>query len=477
MFKSQFDFLLYYVSARSNFSKAVFPTGRIRIYESIYPVLSILAFRVKQSNGSARAKLFIKCLIRAILDGFFVSRVKYVNSNFSFCEILFWPIEQNHFDQQLPVARILQSKGINVGMIVSNEKFKDSLNNSKIPYVEFANSFSIIGGLPSLIKILVCLFKLYVCQIKSLSEVRFVKTGFLNFYPFICQSLDISKKVSNLTKIKAIFVGYDISIQGRVAALYFKETEVKTYSIMHGTLGPEYLFNCMVVDRLFLFGKLDYEKLMSINIDINSVELTGAPYLDKLNENLNHYTNNVINTKHDRRVLLALSGPGTSVSLDNHIQIINWVKDLAEAYSNCFFTIKLHRKDKRQFFEHLLSLKNVELIPQNHELGNDIFYWISINDLIITGASTVGLECHLLGKPSLCVDPLGELKNTYYVPDNRIEYFSDFNKLNLTFNRFIEEGIKYKDDRYFEQVITDYFYRFDGKSSERVVNSVIRDLC
>jgi UDP-N-acetylglucosamine 2-epimerase len=246
---------------------------------------------------------------------------------------------------------------------------------------------------------------------------------------------------------------------------------------MHGTLGPEYLIKCMAVDKLFLFGSLDFEKMMSINIDNNSIELTGAPYLDKLNRNLDYYKANARDSKFERKVLVALSGPGTSVSLDNHRLIIKWVMQLAELHSNSLFSIKLHRKDKVCYFEDFLKLRNVELILQNHELVNDIFYWISINELIITGASTVGLECHLLGKPSICVDPLGELKNTYYVPDNRIEYLSTFNELNLTFSRFIEKGANFKDESYFESVIADYFYRFDGKSSERVVNSVIKDLC
>jgi hypothetical protein len=477
MRKSQFDFLSYYVSKKGNFLYDNFPFYKVSIYDSISTVLSIFAFRENQANDRSNLSLFFKLFFKTFLDCFYQPKVSIFVDNSNNFEILFWPIEQNHFDQQIPVAKQLQSLGKKVSFVISNDKFIEVLILNKIPYIQFTNSFSFVSGIKNFVKLIFCLFKLGYCQIKSRSKARFVEVGFLQFFPFIYQTLEVSKKVISLFQVKAVFVGYDISIQGRVAALFFKSNNIKTYSIMHGTLGPEYLLKCMVVDKFFLFGSLDYKKLLLVGVDEKSISLSGAPYLDKLFFNIDKYKVEDLKYNFKRRVLIALSGSGTSVSLENHLQMINWLEQLVKLYSNCLFIIKLHRKDKEEYFESLLKFSNVELVSKNHEKANDVFYWISTSELIITGASTVGLECHLLGKPSICIDPLGELKSTYYIPDGRIEYFSSYSKLSLTFDSFIRNGVNFKEEKYYSELVSDYFFKFDGKSSERVVNTLIEDLC
>ena len=477
MRKSQLDFLSYYVSAKGNFSYDNFPFYKISIYESISTALSIYAFRENQANEKRNLSLFCKWFFKTFLHCFYhpkVSIVADISNNF---EILFWPIEQNHFDQQIPVAKHLQSLGKKISFVINNDKFTEVLILNKIPFVLYTNSFSFVSGIKNFVKLILCLFKLGYCQIKSKSQTRFVEVGFLQLFPFIFQTLAVSKKVIRLFQVKAVFVGYDISIQGRVAALFFKSNKIKTYSIMHGTLGPEYLLKCMVVDKLFLFGSLDYKKLLLVGVNEKSISLTGAPYLDTLFFTMDRYKVEDSKYNFKRRVLIALSGSGTSVSLENHLQMINWLEQLVKFYSNCLFIIKLHRKDKEEYYKSILNFSNVELVSRNHKMAKDVFYWISTSELIVTGASTVGLECHLLGKPSICIDPLGELKNTYYIPDGRIEYFSSYSELSSTFDSFIKKGVYFKDSKYFSDLVSDYFFKFDGKSSERIVNTLIEDLC
>lgn len=367
-------------------------------------------------------------------------------------DFVFWATEPNQFDQQIEVANQLVKEGRKVAFVFSNDKLFNYSGSLQFPILDFRipkrglKPFKVEakGGLK--------LFPHLQVQIKEF------------LYPFardVQRALDLFERF----EFKHLVVGHDLSNTGRITAKIAERFRVPTSCIMHGALSFEYEKDNCAVDTIFVFGLRD-QRLFNNYVSPKGkteVVLSGAPYLDKYSFDSKFKPLNSVETP---TILVANSGPGTSVSLENHLSTVRGIGNLASNYPKINFLIKLHRKDSVEYYGELVKLENVQIVDQKMAAGKSIFQYMIDAHLLITGASTSALEASLLELPAISFDPQGELSSTYFMKDKATIYCSSYDQLERTVVDFLDGNNPMP--RPFKEIQKDFFYSNDRRASARI---------
>jgi CDP-glycerol glycerophosphotransferase (TagB/SpsB family) len=141
--------------------------------------------------------------------------------------------------------------------------------------------------------------------------------------------------------------------------------------------------------------------------------------------------------------------------------------------NNCLLIIKQH-PDEGQFYTDLLEKYRKKynvcclIIPKKSDILEQIF----ICDLMITKTSTTALEAIALNKPVIILDLVGKANNVNYVDAGVAIGVLSCDTLKNAVEKLLksdEELAKYR-----ANYVSNYLYNLDGKSSERIVNTLIQ---
>lgn len=260
-------------------------------------------------------------------------------------------------------------------------------------------------------------------QVANYRFINFVLNILLKFHP-----------------IKTALVFNDLTTTGRTITYYLNKKKITTCYVMHGLLSDEYIENLHIAKCYFIFGEYTRPILVKHGIDNNKIHTIGAPYLDyyRHHQPMGMLKNMVLNkhTNNKSIALVLLSGRGHTTSSIHHNKIINLLNEvIEESRDQYYFVFKLHKKDYIDFYQLLYKNKNIEnnfaIYPFDcFNSSESIFDWLSISDLIITGASTTALEAMYLKKPVITVDLMAEYENeTQYIQQNGTYHCRSKNEL------------------------------------------------
>ena len=284
-------------------------------------------------------------------------------------------------------------------------------------------------------------------------------------------------------KPEKIIIGYDITLEGRLLSLFAKESNITTFSIMHGSITGEPLDTMHVVDNLFLWGNAAKRDLIKKGVSPRILKVVGAPYLDnikpKITNQLNPLIKNWLKLKDVKPyILIAHSGPGQSTSIVHYREFVKSVESLILKYTEFNWVVKLHRKDNGEFYEHW---KNHKILSTayiiNHyktPISFTIFDWLQGCQILITGNSTVAIEAMYMKVPVITTDFNNEYKGVDFIDNNAT--FHAFNTLELMvhFNNIINkkntDTQKVKSSEY----VKDYYFQNDGCNVSDYIISLMK---
>lgn len=216
---------------------------------------------------------------------------------------------------------------------------------------------------------------------------------------------------------KIIFVGFDLTIVGRAICLLSKNYSIATTTVQHGSNRTDDL-KYSIADFNFVFGPRFKERLDRIKLNNITVKEVGSTkfesyFLPEFQQNIHPDLKDFADSP---PFLIALSGVGHSISLQNHELTIECLESMIQHYNTEKFICKLHPKDNKQFYDSLDKYANIEIIDKVHPLYSiDFPEWLKISKALITGASASALEAFILRKPVFSIDPLDEISNTDFI--------------------------------------------------------------
>jgi hypothetical protein len=386
-------------------------------------------------------------------------------------KIVFYPIEPTHLKQMLPVSNHLKkSEYIYITERLSIYKNLIRLNieclliPKKVAFTKFDFDYLelVKGIIPT---------DLY------LNWISFSKYQIENRYEEI--KLSISNAL-NLLKPQKLIIGYDITAEGRFCVKYGKKHNIPTICIQHGSIAGEPMDGEHIVDHYLLYGNKAKQYLIEIGNKTETLKVFGAPYLDDeiFNKKSNEDTLIELDLKlKSNTILVALSGPGHCTTFEHFNQIVISLVQFAKANTKVNMIFKLHRKDSIKNYEPIFNQIGYScpiIESTDTRFPNDIFFWLNVSDVLITGSSTVALEAMLKGKPVVTVDYQNQYQNIDFIDLNCTHHVSEETQLSPTISIALKQSGADEISFNAKQYINEYFYSEEKPASLRIAEWLIK---
>jgi hypothetical protein len=108
-------------------------------------------------------------------------------------------------------------------------------------------------------------------------------------------------------------------------------------------------------------------------------------------------------------VLVATSGAGDKVSMEEHLRFIDVLFAAARSLPEQRFVVKLHRKDRESLYSRSARPRNLELVGVDRSrFGDDIYDYLQRARVLVTVQSTSAIDAMAVGVPVIAVDIAGQ---------------------------------------------------------------------
>lgn len=394
-----------YIKTR-NYIKSVKEKDAIKgiYFEYAYPwIFSEILSNIRGENHSNIEKPKFLQYLKFIAYEYYLQIISYFSrNNLRNYDVLFWGSYSSHYKIYNTLELDLQENGLsyiyitdkialykeikseNKNVVFLNINLTSKLKNTLMKSIKTNENIdlSIFNSINSKVKIF---FRLYYL-IKSTFE-----------------------KVSP----KIIITANEFLTEHRAAIIIGKELKIKSINLQHGLISNlSHLYKEMSSDLFLVYGNLTKNILLDFGINEERIKVVGSLLLG--NQIIN--PKNIITKTSNLNVLVSMSGSGNSTSYQHHINIIEAINLVACKFSNINFNIKLHRKDKIEFYKNLNN-KNINIINDNDLLKTNKTFidLVNENDAMITTTSASMFDAFLLKKPVLGIDFYAEFKeNEFY---------------------------------------------------------------
>lgn len=328
-------------------------------------------------------------------------------------QLLLWPVQLNHLDYQIPVYHEIAAKTDTAFVCLRKDLLK-ILNNHKLPVIEVKIRHRFLPSIHGLKRTLALLS--IITKAKFTKEINRENINHLiatlqqfSYYDIYSQ---LFYKVQHDFKPKYHLLGYEHSVVCRPINILANQLNIPVGNIQHGAIN-ENLIPYSICKNQFVWNHFVKDQYKNTNLN---VYVTGSP-------NYNHQKNHSdlpenFNTlfEHDNIILVCYSGPGHNVTVNGHKRNLNALLQIVRKARNYRFVIKLHNKDKVQYYAELMKELNVAVIDQDSvSFRVPIINFIEKSSLVITGASTVSLEAIQHGKLVICMDLNKELQHIEFI--------------------------------------------------------------
>jgi len=398
-------------------------------------------------------------------------------------DIVFWPVEPTHLDQQIPIAKIFTEKGVQFNFITNKINIYNNIRQAGFnaqfidikPYLIPLNHFDItelcdqidINNLQSTTPII------------DRKIVDYVSFTIGNMFDIVSMLIGYIFEFIDMVKPRIIVVGNDLTLEGRIATRICKAIGINSACIMHGSIAGELWHGLHIVDNYFVYGQLAKDYLTSLGIQPQNLIVSGAPYIDRLSvakKSVHPMIRKKLRLKNDDGfILLALSQPGYCPSYEHFNSVVESVVKLSAHKPEINIIAKLHRGDNKKNYSKIKRQypDNRLYVVENGRKGypQNIYDWLAGSKLVITGASTVALEAMLMKVPVVTVDYMNEYQKVDFIDmgatiqvKTETELFKAVQEVFYSpekFNNVMEKASQY---------IESYFYKPDGKASKRIAD-------
>ncbi|MDZ4715815.1 MAG: hypothetical protein SH819_10130 [Cytophagales bacterium] len=311
-----------------------------------------------------------------------------------------------------------------------------------------------------------------------------VKEIILHSFSKVVHAERLFTQIMRNQKIRGVLTFNDHTPFGRTMALCSNNANVPSFYCMHGLLSDEYIESIHICSHYYVYGEATQNIFVKRGIPIDHVETIGSPYMDSM---LKDVHNNVLALKSrlkispgSKVVLISLSGPGHTTSLKHHHVILKAVREMViQADKEINFIFKLHKKDQLHFYDEILKLKRKKLwVFSFDDIANrySIIDWISVSDVVISGASTSVMQAMIVARPVVTVDLMGEYsEETIFIREGATYHVSEPGQLMSQ----LERALRNDDGEiaiHAKEFVKQAYFKLDGHAGERLGNSLVSKL-
>jgi len=405
--------------------------------------------------------------------------------------VVFWPREPTHVQVQHPVGIACQDMKIESGFLVCQPAILDRLQRLGIPATytrsvwepelrrarrDGRRSARLLAADPGIA------LPAFPLTRGAREGVEVLRRRAVRLLPLVHEAIATADALTDSMSPKVLVVGNDLTLEGRAACLRAQIRGVRTVCLMHGSVcGDDGRQAHHLSDMVLVFGDNSKRQLLSQAVEPSRIAVCGAPHLDKSLSQTGRFHHDVrtrFSLSEKPLILVALSGPGHSVSHSHHETIIEHVMRLSTKLHGIRFIAKLHRKDRADYYQHVMRRvvpkSTMDVVPYGVPgLTSDIFDWLQGCSLVLTGASTVAVEAMLMDVPVVTMDFAGELSGIDFIDAGATFHARTPEELEDAVRSVLDAsgrvaGVKARARAF----LKGEYYAVDGRSAERCAETI-----
>jgi glycosyltransferase involved in cell wall biosynthesis len=292
--------------------------------------------------------------------------------------------------------------------------------------------------------------------------------------------------ISTLAPGTVVVVGYDLTPQGRLAAIYARRRGLPTAVIEHGFPPLGVLAKRQVSDRIIVYGDHGRSHREKFGVDPSRIYVCGCSGFDYRPTQTKEIDESIA-TKYGlspkkKWMLVATSGAGGTISESHHKLVIEGLFRLSREIDDVDFVVKLHRKDKISYYDAAASrfpdhrLKIVKAYEPG--LPKNILSWFQGCAGVITGSSNIAVEAMLIQVPVVTMDYTGILdEGISFIDEGATLHTQGFDELKSAVLDIVGDSERLKSlgkraDRFVEEM----YYQMDGMASKRSAKGLLGEM-
>ncbi|MBN2014538.1 MAG: CDP-glycerol glycerophosphotransferase family protein [Candidatus Altiarchaeota archaeon] len=299
---------------------------------------------------------------------------------------------------------------------------------------------------------------------------------------------EMMKKAVDVEKPDIIVVTCEYGSLGLAAIMAGRTRGIPTLALQHGVIHPKHFAYVHAADEVSedisprfyplpdktaVYGTYDKHVLTEINAyPESSIVVTGQPRYDILAHASSTFSRETtikkIGLNPDKKLMLWTTQSHGLTIEENRRSFFEVYRTINELSERVQLVIKLH-PGETDYRMHKSIADEVGISPVITK-DIDIYEIIHACDLMITKASTTGLEAIALNKPVIILNFGGEPDIFDYVKEGVAAGVYRENELKATIERLLEDDSKLAKNR--GAYIEKHLYRIDGKATERVVDLI-----
>lgn len=393
-------------------------------------------------------------------------------------DLILLPADSSHLNQLIPISVQLKKRGIRYLWVSNKSKISMKLKEENEPQV-FLRGFYTRAKLSDRRLSSEIRLRCNETLIGSpLNEVWF-KTLTRNLF-WTKSLLKFNEDLIAACKPKAVLVGNDLTMEGRIAASVFKKNQLLSYCVQHGDMSG-LLESEHCVDEFYVYGDASYKQVQGYVCKSKFI-VTGAPYLDSSPSAGNSSISRKLKLRTEKYILVAFSGHGDSTSRVHSLKLVEAIFELASIIPSIDFVIKLHPKDRIKNYETIQNnfpdskIKIIEHLQPSFEFS--IFEWLKGCSLLITGTSTTAIEAMYLGIPVITLDLMDEFKNVGFINAGATVHIRSKDGLQKVVLDILSNNFSGQEETLFKarEYSDRYFLKQGGTASETIVQEMIKNL-
>lgn len=278
---------------------------------------------------------------------------------------------------------------------------------------------------------------------------------------------------------KLLVVGNDLTLEGRIGCRIAGKRGVPTAVFMHGSIAGDPLQSRHIADKIFVNGSIHIRELVEQGVPASKVVVCGAPNLDKRPRQsglIHPLLQSRLGLRSGRPwILVATSGPGHRISHKHHQVVIENLARLAAELADVPMVVKLHRKDRLEYYQQALQNQRHRLILVREESSGfprGIFEWLTGCSVVLTGASTVAVEAMLMDVPVITMDFCQEIRGVDFIDAGATTHVQNPEALRDAVRHCLASGTS-STGQAVRKYLGEAYFALDGRSSDRAAASLV----
>jgi CDP-glycerol glycerophosphotransferase (TagB/SpsB family) len=232
------------------------------------------------------------------------------------------------------------------------------------------------------------------------------------------------------------------------------------------------------------WGKYQKEIWVERGANAGKIMITGFPghdylYMNKLQKFPEKVLRSIyrkLNIRPSKRIILFLSQPMARTDLcteEDQRNLTELIVRTASEFDDYILVIKLHPKE---LFDDYFYLKDHPLKDKFRIVKDiDLFEIINVSEIVISQWSTTSLDSILLDKPLIMINLMGQRDPLPFAEDGAAIGVYKKNHLSSAINKALNDESAKKLLRINQKkTIYEQTYKFDGRSTERVINLMFK---